>query len=547
MNPMMDPFAVSDALAAPNEAWQEAPEALLARCRKLQETFQSVTEKVFTHFKTHPPDNLDDAEAIVLHWVRNLAWAGQQYHRLLSDWMSDYIGEAPSLDSGRRLRARFWMRQIMEMLAPANYFWANPKAVQRFIESRGESLKQGLDNWIEDLQHNHGLVGLTGYDHFKLGSNLAVTPGRVVFRNHILELIQYEPLTETVWQVPIILIQPWINKYYIFDLSARNSFVAYLLRQGFTVFITSWKNPTPDMRDVSFEDYLHHGARKAVTVAREICNCDAVHAAGYCIGGTLLAVLLGWLGAEDAPSPIADATLFAALLDFSEPGDLAAFIHPSAVEAVSQLADSKGILENHYIATAFRMLNPNDLIWRYMVNNYFHGEPPPRSDMLYWNSDGTNLPAVMCTTYLKWFYLENRLTKPHGLTIGKRVIDLKKVRWPLYVVGSAKDHICPWQATFQTCAMMGHPVRYVLADEGHITGIVNPPSPWSKKQYWAGAATRRRDASKWLQKQTPNKGSWWPDWVTWLKPRSGQKVPPPAMGGKAYPPLEAAPGTYVHE
>jgi polyhydroxyalkanoate synthase len=543
----MDPFAVSDALAAPNEAWQQTPEALLERCREFQESFQTVTEKIFDQLKIEPPGGLNDGEAVVLHWVRNLAWAGQQYHRVLSAWMADYISEAPSLDAEMRVRGLFWMRQLLEMLAPANFFWSNPKAVQRLIKSRGESLKQGLDNWLEDLTHNEGLVGLTGRDHFQLGSNLAVTPGRVVFRNHLMELIQYTPLTETVWQVPIILIQPWINKYYIFDLSPRNSFVAYLVRQGFTVFITSWKNPTPNMHNVGFEDYLHHGAHQAAKVAGEICNCDAVHAAGYCIGGTLLAVYMGWLSAAGATAPIEDVTLFATLLDFSEPGDLAALVHPSAVEAVSQLAASKGILENRYIAAAFRMLNPNDLIWRYVVNNYFHGESPPRSDMLYWNSDGTNLPAAMCTTYLKWFYLENRLTRPDGLTIGERAIDLKKVRRPLYVVGSAKDHICPWRATFQTCAMMGRTVRYVLADEGHITGIVNPPSPWSKKQYWAGAATRRRDGVKWLRKQSPNKGSWWSDWVAWLVPRSGGKVLPPTMGCSAYPPLEPAPGTYVHE
>jgi polyhydroxyalkanoate synthase len=547
MEPSIDPFAVADALVAPNEAWQQAPDALLERYRALQETFKSITERTLAHFEAHLPDDFSDGEAAVLQWVRNSAWAGQQYHQVLNDWMTAYIDEAPGLDAARRVRAQFWMRQILEMLAPANFFWSNPKAVKRFMQSRGDSLKQGLDNWLEDLTHNQGMVGLTDRDQFQLGSNLAVTPGRVVFRNHLMELIQYEPVTETVWQVPIVLIQPWINKYYIFDLSARNSFVAYLLRQGYTVFITSWKNPTPNMRTIDLEDYLHHGARKAVDVAREICHCDAVHATGYCIGGTLLAVLMGWLSAAQERQSVIDATFFATLLDFSAPGDLAAFIHPSAVEAVSQLASSKGILENRYIAAAFRMLNPNDLIWRYMANNYFQGEPPPRSDMLYWNSDGTNLPAAMCTTYLKWFYLENRLTTPNALTIGEHAIDLKQVRKPLYVVGAAKDHICPWQATFQTCAMMGRPVRYVLADEGHITGIVNPPSPWSKKRYWAGAATRHRDAAKWFEKQTAGKGSWWPDWVAWLEPRSGRKVQPPAMGSKTYPPLEPAPGTYVYE
>jgi polyhydroxyalkanoate synthase subunit PhaC len=547
MNPAMDPFAISESFSALQSAWQRDPNACMQHCQDLNKAMLDLAEKIFTHLKTDTPRDDADPEALLLHWIRKLAWSGQQYHRVLSDWAAAHIAKAPDLAPASRLRAKFWMRQIEGMLAPANFFWANPKAVQCFIASKGESLNQGLDNWLEDVEHNQGLVSLTDRDNFKLGSNLAASPGQVVYRNQLLELIQYAPCTDTVWQIPIVLIQPWINKYYIFDMSAQNSFVAYLVRQGYTVFITSWKNPGDEMSATTLEDYLRHGALQAVSVARDICGCNKVHVSGYCIGGTLLATLLGWLAGEDAPQPVMDATFFATLLDFSNPGDLGALIHPSSVEAVSQLAASKGILENHHIAMAFRMLNPNDLIWRYVTNNYFCGEPPPRSDMLFWNSDGTNLPAAMCTSYLKWFYLENRLTRPDALTLDGRAIDLKKVRLPLYVVGAAKDHICPWPATFQTSAMMGSTVRYVLADEGHITGIVNPPSPWSKKQYWAGAATRRRDARKWLAKQTPNKGSWWPDWIAWLKPRSGSRVPPPAMGSKAYPPIEPAPGSYVLE
>jgi polyhydroxyalkanoate synthase len=547
MNPLMDPFAISESFSALHAAWQNDPHTCIRHCKDLNAAMREVTEKVSAHLQADPPRDDADPEALLLHWIRKLAWSGQQYHRVISGWAADYIARAPDLKPESRLRAQFWMRQIAEMLSPANFFWANPKAMQRFMASKGESLNQGLDNWLEDMEHHQGLVSLTDRENFKRGQNLAASPGRVVYRNRLLELIQYAPATETVWQIPIVLIQPWINKYYIFDLSAQNSFVAYLVRQGYTVFITSWKNPGAEMSATTFEDYLQHGALQAISVAREICGCNTVHVTGYCIGGTLLATALGWLAASDAPLPVADATLFAALLDFSTPGDLGALINPNAVEAVSQLAESKGILENRYIAMAFRMLNPGDLIWRYVTNNYFCGEPPPRSDMLYWNSDGTNLPAAMCTAYLKWFYLENRLTRPDALTLLGRSIDLKKVRLPLYAVGAAKDHICPWTATFQTSAMMGSTVRYVLADEGHITGIVNPPSPWSKKQYWAGAATRRRDARKWLEKQTPNKGSWWPDWVAWLKPRSGVHVPPPAMGSKTYPPIAPAPGSYVHE
>lgn len=547
MNPVLDPFAIAEAFSSLQAAWQQEQDACLKRCQSLHSDMLSVTEKIFSRLRADEPAENCNAEVSLLHWVRNLAWSGQQYHKVLCDWMTDFIAEAPHLAPEKRSRALFWMRQVTQMLAPANFFWTNPKAVQRFIISRGESLNQGLDNWLEDMEHNQGLVNLTDKQNFKIGTNLAASPGQVVYRNHLMELIQYAPCTDAVWQIPIVLIQPWINKYYIFDLSAQNSFVSYLVRQGFTVFITSWKNPSTEMHDITFEDYMRHGALQAVTVARKICNCKSVHAAGYCIGGTLLGVLLGWLAGDDASHPIVDATFFASLLDFSTPGDLGALIHPTAVEAVSRMAESKGILENRHIAMAFRLLNANDLIWRYVVNNYFNGEPPPRSDMLFWNSDGTNLPAAMCTTYLKWFYLENRLRIPNSLTIAGRAIDLKKVRRPIYAVGAAKDHICPWPATFRTCGMTGRPVRYVLADEGHITGIVNPPSPWSRKQYWAGAATGRRDEQKWLQKQAPNKGSWWPDWVAWLKPRSGDQVKPPKMGCKEFPALEPAPGQYVFE
>jgi polyhydroxyalkanoate synthase subunit PhaC len=270
-----------------------------------------------------------------------------------------------------------------------------------------------------------------------------------------------------------------------------------------------------------------------------------VHAAGYCIGGTLLATLLGWLTHDENDHPIADATFFATLLDFSEPGDLRAFVNPASLKAVNHLVGSEGVLRGSHLAIAFRLLNSGDLIWRNMVNSYYCGDTPPRSDMLFWNSDCTNLPGAMCTFYLKSFYLENRLIHPNALVLGQRPIDLKQVRLPLYVVGAAKDHICPWQATFQTCRLTSGTVRYILAGEGHITGIVDPPSQWSKKKYLAGAATRRSNANRWLQGKLPVAGSWWPDWVSWLKTRSGSQAVPPSMGSTTYPPMEIAPGTYV--
>lgn len=543
----MDQFGINEAFLDLNGAWMRDTEGLLEKCKSLNNAMQSAGEVVSEHMRhagNHTSKNGSDA---LMHWVTNLAWSSRHYHQVLSQWLTDYISNAPDLDDDARQRAMFWFRQIMEMLTPANFFWTNPKAVQRFLKSNGESLLQGVHTWLGDVRRGDGLLELADHNAFVVGKNLAVTPGQVVYRNQLVEIIQYAPQTAATWQVPIVLIQPWINKYYVFDLSPQNSFVKYLVSQGFTVFITSWKNPTDDMRHISFEDYLLQGAMQAVKVARNICNSDHVHAAGYCIGGTLLAALAGWLAHEDNDRPLADITLFATLLDFAEPGDLKAFINPRTLKGLDRMINTDGILRSRHMALAFRMLNPGDLIWRYVVNNYFFGENPPRSDMLYWNSDSTNLPGAMCLFYLKAFYLENRMVRPDQLILAKRPINLKQVTQPIYAVGALSDHICPWSATFQTCRLTGAKVRFVLSGDGHITGIVNPPSPWSKKKYWAGAASRRRDAARWLAGRKPETGSWWPDWVGWLQPRSGVQTAPPSLGSKDYPPLGPAPGTYVHE
>lgn len=548
MKKEIDPFAITHTFDAVNGAWQQNREAFAQYCRNLTDSMRSVNERVFAHLQTTAPEKPPtDGAQVFMTWVNNLSWSSKQYHHVICNGLTRYVDEAPDVPTEIRQKAHFWVRQIQAMLEPSNCFWTNPKAVDRFVKSKGESLNKGLCNWMKDIQSHKGLVALADQKSFLVGKNLATTHGKVIFRNELMELIQYAPQTKAVWQTPIVLIQPWINKFYIFDLSPRNSFVSYLVGQGYSVFITSWKNPGPDMRHVTFEDYMRLGALAAVNVAREICNSRRVHLAGYCIGGTLIAALMGWLAHKTNASPVADVTLFSTLLDFSEPGDLGAMIQPGAIETLEQIVAENGLLEDHQIAAAFRLLNPGDLIWRYVVNNYFYGEPPPRSDMLFWNSDSTNLPEAMCTFYLKSFYLENRMARSNALTIGQRTIDLKKVRAPFYVVGAAKDHICPWRSTFQTCRLVGGKVRYVLSDEGHITGIVTPPSRWSKKKYWAGAATRLRNADKWLHGRQKKEGSWWPDWILWLRPRSGKQAPPPGMGSGAHPPICSAPGAYVHE
>jgi polyhydroxyalkanoate synthase len=547
MENLLDHLAINETFLDLNAAWMRDADGFAVFFRSLSDAMQTAGAAVAEHMRSvsaTPPGEDND---VLMHWVNCLAWASRQYHQQLGRWLTEFVARAPELNPDVRRRAMFWIRQFIVMSAPANFFWTNPKAVKRYIDSNGQNVQRGVHRWLNDVRHSDGLPELADQNAFVVGENLAVTPGQVVFRNHLVEVIQYTAQTPTTWQVPIVLIQPWINKFYIFDLVPQNSFVNYLTGQGFTVFITSWKNPTAEMRHITFEDYMLQGALQAMTVAREICRSRKAHLAGYCIGGTLVAALMGWLAGDSDPSPVADTTLFATLLDFSEPGDMKVFIHPEPLKTVERLVADDGVLKGRYLALAFRLLNPNDLIWRYVVNNYFFGEGPPRSDMLYWNSDSTSLPGAMCTFYLKAFYLENRLVRPNALVLGQRPIDLKQVRTPMYVVGALKDHICPWQATFQTCRLAGGPVRYVLASEGHITGIVTPPSPWSKKKFWTGVASRRRDADRWLQGREFQTGSWWPDWVDWLRSRSGPRVSAPALGSRQYPPLASAPGTYVLE
>ncbi len=547
----MDHLAINEAFRDLNAAWMHDPSAWAQYCHAfniaMQATVEEVAERLQQKARQALADNKGIEDQSIMVWINNIAWSSQHYHQVASQWLTDYVLRAPGMESDARRRALFWMHQILEMLAPANFFWTNPKAVRHFLNSKSKSLQQGLCQWLKDIHRSDRLPQMTDPTAFKVGENLAMTPGQVVYRNLLMEVIQYAPQTPSTWQVPMVLIQPWINKYYIFDLTPQNSLVRYLVQQGFTVFVTSWKNPTKEMAHCSFEDYMLHGALQAIVVARQICQIPRVHAAGYCIGGTLLACLSGYLAHEPERHPIADATLFATLIDFTDSGDLKAFVNHTSLKTVEQMVAAEGVLKSQHLSLAFRMLNPGDLIWRRMVTNYFYGESPARSDMLFWNSDGTNMAGAMCLFYLKSFYLENRLSQPNQLILGRRPIDLKQVRLPIYAVGALKDHICPWPATFQACRLTSGPVRYALANEGHITGIVNPPSPWSKKKYWAGAASRRRNPQRWLQDRAPAAGSWWPDWISWLSPRSGRKSTPPPMGSDKYPPLGPAPGIYVHE
>ena len=548
-----DPFDVFSSFVQINQSWMRDGQGLLNKCGELWKIAgQFDTNGAINDFRRdfYFTDGLSGNRDVVLQLVREMSSCFRKCHGALAEWTRDYIESAPCADPEAKQRASFWASRFLGMVAPSNFFFTNASAVRRFFDTEGESLKTGASQLAEDLSDGDGLPRLSNPGAFGIGENLAASPGRVVVRNRLMELIQYEPATEATHTVPLVLIQPWINKYYIFDLQETNSFVRYLVGQGFTVFATSWKNPDANMRNVAFDDYVFEGARTAIEAASEICGTDQVHAAGYCIGGTALASLMAWYNAENGfrqDIPVADWTLFATLTDFSEPGALGVFTTKKGVSAIEELTEEKGFLDKKHISLAFRMLNPDALIWRYHANNYLQGQPPPNSDILFWNSDGTRLTRAMCSFFIREFYLENRLAFKDALTLGGRPLDLGRVRQPLYVVAGLQDHISPWQGAFKTCRLVDGPVRFVVANDGHIAGIVNPPNAKSKKKYWAGPADSQPSGEEWLKDRQARRGSWQPDWVAWLRrDENGARKPPP-LGSAKFPPIGNAPGLYVFE
>ena len=548
-----DPFHIIGSMLKVHQSWLNEYPEYVVRLKQLSESLQETgvleLESILAKadvLKQTPEYN----ETVIVDFVRLCLNSAKKFHVIFEKWIGEFIADAPDLDEKDIQRSAFWAKQCLDMIAPNNIFWLNPGAVQRFLKSNGKSLVKGFENFLDDLRRGDCMVKLVDESAFVLGENLASTPGSIVYRNDLMELIQYAPVTETVYSTPVVFIQPWINKYYIFDLSKYNSFVQYLVKQGFTVFITSWRNPSAEMRKTTLDDYMLKGALKAVEAACEICNVPYAHAAGYCIGGTVLAALMAWLNADgnkNASIPIKDWTLFSTLIDFSEPGNLGLFFSDESFEAIETLLKKDGYLDSSYIGFSFRLLNADGLIWRYVANNYLFGEQPPKSDMLYWNSDGTRLPEAMCSFYLREFYLNNTLAKKNGFVIGGRQIDLDNIRQPLYAVAAIQDHISPWKGAYRSCNLLQCPVKFVLSSEGHIMGIVNPPSPRSKRKYFSGEPDKHITPDEWQLGREEQRGSWWPDWVNWLIEKDDTRIAAPPTGSSKYPVLDDAPGIYVLE
>ena len=467
----------------------------------------------------------------------------KQAYVLTTRWADDLVKHADELDPHDREKAQFYLRQVSAALSPSNFLATNPELLRTTLAESGENLVRGLKMMAEDIQAGHGNLRIRQSDAraFKLGVNLAATPGKVIFRNELMELIQYEPTTPTVYQRPLLIVPPWINKFYILDLNPEKSFVRWAVAQGLTVFIISWVNPDERHADKDFDSYMREGVLTALDCIEQATGEREVAAIGYCVGGTLVAATLGYMAATD-DRRISSATFFATQIDFADPGDLKVFVDAEQLKAVEERMAERGYLEGAQMANAFNMLRPNDLIWSYFVNNYLKGKEPMPFDLLVWNSDSTRMPAANHKFYLRNCYLQNDLSNGR-MKLGGKTLDLKKVTIPVYELATKEDHIAPARSAFTGAKSFGGTVRYVMAGSGHIAGVVNPPGK-PKYQFWTDGPPEGK-FDDWVAKAKETPGSWWPDWLAWLTLQAPAKLPARKPGGAKLKPLCDAPGEYV--
>jgi polyhydroxyalkanoate synthase len=470
------------------------------------------------------------------------AWAANLYE-LNAEFMHRLADSVEGGDRQARDRVRFATQQWVDAMSPANFLLTNPEAQRKLVETRGESLRQGIQNLLGDL--GKGRISHTDESAFEVGRNVATTPGTVVFQNELIQLIQYSPSTPTVGSRPLLMVPPCINKFYILDLQPENSLVAHAVAQGHTVFMLSWKNVKDDQGHLTWDDYLELGVIQAMRVVREISGQARINVLGFCVGGTLLGTAAAVLAAR-GERWIESLTLLTTFLDFSQPGLLGLFIDEKFVAYRETTIGNGGLVHGRELAVTFNFLRPNDLVWNYVVSNYLKGEAPPAFDLLYWNADSTNLPGPMYCWYLRHTYLQNELRVPGRLVCCDVPVDLGEIDVPTFVYGSREDHIVPWQGAYESTQLLSGELRFVLGASGHIAGVINPPSK-GKRSHWTGDSLPEK-ADDWLAAATETRGSWWPQWTQWLAGFAGEQRPAPAQPGNArYRPIEAAPGSYVKE
>jgi polyhydroxyalkanoate synthase len=461
---------------------------------------------------------------------------------LLTSKMMMQAVEKADLDPETKQRMRFFMRQYLDAAAPSNYLLTNPEALKAAMESRGETLQEGMKNLLADMEKGH--ISMTDESAFEVGRNVAVTKGSVVYENELLQLIQYDPLTAKVHERPLVMVPPCINKYYIMDLQPENSLVRYAIEQGHTVFMVSWRNVKKKQAHITWDDYISC-LIQGFEVVQEITGVKSMNVLGFCIGGTLVASALAVLEKKGG-GPAVSLTLLTTLLDFTDVGEIRAYIDKNFVEKRERQLEKGGLVPGGELASAFASLRANDLVWTYVVNNYLKGKQPPAFDLLYWNSDATNLPGPMYAYYLRNTYQDNKLAKPDALTMCGVPVSLKRVKLPTFVFAAREDHIVPWKGGYKSARTLGGKVRFILGASGHIAGTINPASK-NKRSYWTND-NLEEDPDHWFAKAKEMPGSWWPVWTHWLKPYGGKMVPArKKLGGGKRKPIEPAPGRYAKE
>ncbi len=467
----------------------------------------------------------------------------KQSYLLTARWLQNTVREVEGIDERTARKVDFYTRQFVDALAPSNFLMTNPEVLRATIESRGENLLNGLKNLLDDLERGKGrlAIRMTDMTAFRIGENIAVTPGKVVYQNDLIQLIQYAPSTDKVKRRPLLIVPPWINKFYILDLRPDNSFVRWAVGQGHTVFIVSWVNPDQRLAAKTFADYMREGLLAALNAVEEATGEREANVIGYCLGGTLLACTLAHMAAK-RDNRIKSATFFVTMVDFAEAGELSVFIDEEQLAALEERMNAKGYLEGRDMGTSFNMLRANDLIWSFVVNNYLLGKAPFPFDLLYWNADSTRMPAAMHSFYLRNMYQENLLARPGGITLDGVPIDLGKVKTPAFILSTREDHIAPWRSTYAATRLYKGPVKFVLSASGHIAGVVNPPG--SKYGHWENQKNPPTP-EEWLASATQHQGSWWPLWERWISKYAGGEVPARHPGDGKLRPVEDAPGSYV--
>ncbi len=468
----------------------------------------------------------------------------KQSYLLSARWLQSTVRDVEGLDQKTAKKVDFYTRQFVDAMAPSNFVMTNPEVLRKTLESGGENLVKGLENLLGDLERGKGQlqIKMTDPEAFEVGKNVAISKGKVVYQNDLIQLLQYEPSTREVARRPLLVIPPWINKYYILDLREKNSFIKWAVGQGQTVFVISWVNPDERLAAKTFDDYMLEGPLAALEAIEKATGEKQANVIGYCLGGTLLACALAYMAVKKIDR-VASATFFTTMVDFTEPGELGVFIDEEQLQSLEARMNERGYLDGSAMANTFNMLRANDLIWSFVVNNYLLGKEPFPFDLLYWNSDSTRMPAAMHSFYLRTMYQDNLLVKPGGISLAGTPIDLSKIRTPVFILSTKEDHIAPWKSTYAATQIYAGPVRFVLAASGHIAGVVNPPAS-GKYNHWTATRTPR-DPEAWLAGAQSKPGSWWPTWAEWVAQYADGKVAARKPGDGRLKPIEDAPGSYV--